>query len=234
MPELTQEHRRAICFREAARAVIHALGGAQVYRVAVAPTGSTSWRYQPRKGRDVVDVLGVCEASDVPSVTMHVQWDAAAERFVGDREGFERLAEQARNVVVKGQPPVSQSENLEAWRRLVRAHVCSKLAGSVAASIYPQGALAVEAAKAEFKHDQDVADGLSQLLTPGELEHLMRMTDEALRTPSVWGRVTALAEALERDGDIADQLYDYLPEPLKGWPAGPSAAHEVASVSEEA
>lgn len=222
MPELTQEQRRAICFREAARAVIHALGGARVYRVAVAPAGSTSWHYQPRKGREEVDLLGVCEASDVPSVTMHVQWDEKAEQFVGDREGFEQLAEKARGIVVKGRPPMSQSENLEAWRRMVRAHVCSRLAGFVAASIYPQGALAAELDPIEFKHDLAVADGLSRLLPPGELENLKRTTDETLRTQSAMARVTALAEELERVGDIADQLADYLPEPLEGWPAAPA------------
>jgi hypothetical protein len=222
MPELTQEHRRAICYRDAARAVIHALGGAQVYRLAVAPTGSTSWRYQPRKGREVVDVLGVCEASDAPSVTVHIQWDDSAKRFVGDREGFERLAEQARSIVVKGQPPMSPTENLEAWRRLVRALACSRLAGSVAASIYPQGALAAELDPTEFKHDLAVADGLSQLLPPGELENLRRTTDETLRTQSAMALVTALAEELERVGDMADQLAGYLPEPLKGWPAAPA------------
>jgi hypothetical protein len=36
-------------------------------------------------------------------------------------------------------------------------------------------------------------------------------------TSSVWARVTALAEELERLGDMADQLDHYLPEPLAGW-----------------
>jgi hypothetical protein len=228
MPKLTQEHRRAICFREAGRAVIHALAGEQVYRVAVAPAGSASWRYQPRKGREVVDVLGVCEASDAPSVAMHVRWDEDAVRFVGDREGFERLVEQARGIVVKGQQPKSHDEILEEWRHLVRAHVCSKLAGAVAASIYTQRAFEIEMARddAEFEHDVAVADGMSQLLPQGELEHLVRVTDETLRAPSAWERVAALAEELERLGDMAEQLEDYLPEPLTGWPAGLATAED--------
>jgi len=235
MPELTQEHRRAICFREAARAIIHALGGAHVYRLAVAPAGSTSWRYQTRKGRQEVDLLGICEASDEPSVTSHVQWDDEAEQFVGDREGFERLVELARGVVVKGQPPKSPSENLEVWRRLVRAHVCSRLAGAIAASVYMQRAFETEAqVDAEFEHDLAVADGMSQLLPSGEFEHLARVTEETLCTPSVWARVTALAEELERVGDMADQLDDYLPEPLVGWPAASATVQGDASVTGEA
>ncbi|AUT67020.1 hypothetical protein [Paraburkholderia hospita] len=226
MPELTQEHRRAVCFREAGRAIIHALGGAHVYRVAVAPTGSTSWHYQPRKGREEVDLFGVCEASDAPSVTMHVQWDDEAEQFIGDREGFERLVEQARSVELKGQPPKSPGENLEEWRRLVRACACSRLAGSVAAYVYTQRAFEMEVARAdaEFEHDLAVADGISQLLPPGTLGHLVRVTVEALRTPAIWAQVTTLAEELERAGDMADQLSDYLPEPQAGWPTGPVAA----------
>lgn len=236
MPELTQEHRRAICFREAGRAIIHAFGGAHVYRVAVAPTGSSAWRYQRRKGREEVDLLGICEASDEPSVTMHVQWDEETEQFVGNREGFERLVEQARSIVLKGQQPKSPSENLEIWRRLVRAHVCSRLAGPVAAYVCMQRAFEMEEARAdaEFEHDLAVADGMSQLLPPGALEHLVRVTDDALRTPSVWARVTALAEELERVGDMADQLDGCLPEPLAGWPAGIAEVSDEVQVTGEA
>lgn len=230
MPELTREHRRAICFQEAGRAIIYALGGARVYRVAIAPTGSSAWCYQPRKGGEVVDRLGVCEASDVPTVTMNIHWDEEARRYVGDREGFEWYVDLTRGVALKGQLPASPRDHQEEWRRLVRAHLCSRLAGPVAAHIYAQRAFEMQAAMADaaFEHDLAVADGLAQLLPPGALEHLVRVTAETLRTPSVWGRVTALAEELECVGDMADQLDDYLPKPLKGWPPGAAAVTEDA------
>jgi hypothetical protein len=89
-------------------------------------------------------------------------------------------------------------------------------------------------ADAEFEHHLAVADGMSQLLPPGALEHLVRVTDEALHTPAIWTRVTALAEELERVGDMADQLDDYLPEPMAGWPAGIAVVPGEAQVTGEA
>ncbi|MBF3496276.1 hypothetical protein [Burkholderia pseudomallei] len=230
MAKLSQEHRRAICFQEAGRAVIHALGGARVYRVAIAPTGSSAWCYQPRKGGEVVDRLGICEASDVPTVTMNIHWDEGARRYVGDRDGFEWYVNLTRGVALKGQLPASPRDHQEEWHRLVRAHLCSRLAGPVAANVYAERAFEMQAAMADaaFEHDLAVADGLAQLLPPGALEHLVRVTVETLRTPSVWGRVTALAEELECVGDMADQLDDYLPKPLKGWPPGAAAVTEDA------
>ena len=94
--------------------------------------------------------------------------------------------------------------------------------------------MAAVMAAAEFRDDLAVADGLSQLLPPGELEHLVRVTDETLRTPSVWAQVTALADELERVGDMADQLDDYLPEPMVGWPAGIAAVAGEVRVTGEA
>lgn len=233
MPELTIERRRAVCFQEAGRAIIHALGGARVYRIAVAPTGSSTWCYQYRKGGETVDRLGVCEASDVPTVMMNIHWDEEACRYVGDRDGFEWYVDLTRGIALKGQPPASTRDNREEWHRVVRAHLCSRLAGSMAGHVYAQRAFEMEAAKADaaLEHDLAVADGMAQLLPPGALEHLVRVTDETLRTPSVWARVSALEGELERVGDMADQLDDYLPEPLKGWPAGPATVQEDAPAS---
>ncbi|RQZ60264.1 hypothetical protein [Burkholderia sp. Bp9004] len=224
MPKLTREHRRAICFQEAGRAVIHALGGAHVYRVAVAPAGSSTWRYQPRKGGEAVGLLSVCEASDVPTMTMNIHWDEQTRRYVGNRDGFQWYVDLTRNIAVKGRPPASPRDHQEEWHRVVRAQLCSRLAGPVSAHIYAQRAFEMDAAKADaaFEHDLAVADGMAQLLLPSALEHLVRVTDETLRSPAVWARVTALAELLERVGDVADQLDEYLPEPLKGWPEGPA------------
>lgn len=85
-----------------------------------------------------------------------------------------------------------------------------------------QHAFEMEAARAnaEFEHDLAAADGMSQLPPPGALQHLVRVTDEALYTPAICTRVMALAEELECAGDMADQLNDYLPDLQAGWPAG--------------
>jgi hypothetical protein len=61
-PALTREERKAVCVHEAGHAVLHALGGAFVYRVAVAPEGATEWTTTARKGEALADLVGAGQA----------------------------------------------------------------------------------------------------------------------------------------------------------------------------
>jgi hypothetical protein len=70
------------------------------------------------------------------------------------------------------------------------------------------------------------ANGLARLLPYlGELEHASTVTCEALRVCGIWTRVIALADELERAGDMhIDAIAEFLPEPLRHWP--PAAAEK--------
>lgn len=221
MAILSQEQRRAVCFHVAGRAVIHALAGAHVYRVAVAPMHSADWTYQTRKGSALTGFDGYCEASDVPQISRSVAWSDDDERFIGDRDEFERIVEQSRAGLKLASPEsVSSSEQfLELWRGLVRAHIAARWAGPMAQLIHVCGEFDEESARddSEFEHDISVADGMLQLLPEGELVHILRRTESSLREPAAWRQVEALADALGRLGELGGELGQYLPEPRADW-----------------
>lgn len=225
----SQEQRRAVCFYVAGRAVIHALAGAHVYRVAVAPMNSPNWTYEPRKGSVLTGFDGYCEASDVHEMNQSVVWSNKDGRFVGDREKFEGLVERNRAAFNLLKPEFRTSESapsaeqyLEAWRELARAHVAARWAGPMAQLIHVQGQFDEQDARndREFEHDISVADGIFQLLPEEGLSHILRTTETSLREPTVWRQVNRLADALGQLGDVGRGLNEYLPEPRADWMQG--------------
>jgi hypothetical protein len=212
LPPLTREPRRAVCVHEAAHAEIHALGGAWVYRVALALEGAATWRTTSRKGRGLADLWGVVEVAG-----------CSAEGFIrygecglleNDRRGFIGMAR-----ALGALQPKAPAE----LRRQVRAHVCGALAGPAAEQLHedPHGEPFLGDSCTD--DDEGVAEALSWLLPQrGEFDRLAALTVETLRRPGVWAAVHRLAGALERAGDLDDEaLFPFLPEAVPHWPPGP-------------
>lgn len=212
---LTKAVRRIVCVHEAAHAVIYALGGATIYRVAVAPEGSESWSYQARKGPLSQDIWGICETSDLgPAVGMWCKWDEPNGGYLADRNGFNALIARAQAAGMR--------HAAAAQRRELRAHVCGMLAGPIGECILTKADFDIWALEECFcyerNHDITLAVGLSRLLPwRNELFHLIDVTEAALRTPAIWARVLALADELERAGAL-DDVGQFLPDQAKTWP----------------
>ena len=211
---LTAEQRRVTCVHEAAHAVVYALGGASVYRVAVAPVGSTDWTVQGRKGGTLRNLVGVCRASDLGLANMYLHYTPG--EYGADRAGFRRDLAQMSGVY--------EAMRRETYRQ-IRAHVCAVLAGNAAEDIlrgedpYPHETDCY----GDRPDDAAIAEMLAWLLPRRrELDRLHELTVETLRQPDVWARVLALADELEAAGDLDDDRLDqHLPPPLRNWPSSP-------------
>lgn len=218
---LSAEYRREVCFHEAAHAVMYAVGGATVYRLAVAPVGATDWHIERRKGGGLMrDLWGVCQASDIgPHVKMHMQWDEADEKYLTNRKALMNLLK-----MVDAQMPNYKAD----ITRQIRANMCAILAGPIASQIYDDNE--VDIYSEDCRHvdggDVAVAEALSNFLTRQptvELNHAAALTEQLLRQPEIWALVTGLATELETVGDIKeDGIFDLLPEPRKDWPPAPA------------
>ena len=112
-----------MCIHEAAHAVVHALGGASIYSLAVAPEGSTNWTYEHRKGGISTDLYGACAISDI--FTPWLQWSEDELGYQIDKDALKLISNFYRT---KGL--------LAEHRRQIRAHVCGLLAGPLADEIY--------------------------------------------------------------------------------------------------
>lgn len=215
---LGREERRAMCIHEAGHAVLHALGGAIVYRVAVAPVGATEWTTTARKGAALADLWGVCEVSDLMAGWC-LKWHEEDRSLVGDRSGFVKMLR-----VLEGHTKGSQREQY----RQTRAHVCGLLAGPAAEQMF-NGEEPYLSSEGEWDKFGDCtkADGLAWLLPwRTDREHLEALTVQTLRNAEVWALVLRLADALEQAGDLSD-LRGYLPTPMPNWPPSARARRPV-------
>ncbi|KER70046.1 hypothetical protein HR51_21750 [Burkholderia cepacia] len=108
----------------------------------------------------------------------------------------------------------------------MRQRICGLLAGPIAESYFEQREFNVwdEEGWTDPSSDVEKAMGLAQLLPyRSEFEHACDVTSEALRRPEIWMRVIALADELERTGNLCSDAIDkFLPKPDLEWP--PSAA----------
>ncbi|MBC8739018.1 hypothetical protein F6X40_19890 [Paraburkholderia sp. UCT31] len=212
MSDFTKATRRAVCVHEAAHAVIHALGGAFIYRVAVAPEGCEEWSIESRKGGVIqTDLWGVCQASDPPGLH-YLDWYEPDE-FGGT---YRSRLEEWR--FIRSQLSLCSRRFMN---RNTRVHVCGLLAGPIASQIwhgcdidvYP-GPLADG-----WGPGSDIAKaaGLATLLERPEYDYLAELTEATLRRPDVWAMVLRLADELEQVGDI-EEFPGLLPEEVPGWP----------------
>jgi hypothetical protein len=213
LPPLTRERRRAVCVHEAAHAVIHALGGAWVYRVGVAPEGATDWRTVDRRGRDMGDLWGVCEVSGCSTAAICIGDDGWGG-LMADRRRFRDL--------LRGLGAHRRRSPAE-LRRQVRAQVCGMVAGPAAEQLHASPDAEPYLGDSSTDDDEGAAEALSWLLPQrGEFYRLAALTVETLRRPDVWAAVHRLADTLERAGELDDEaLSPFLPVAVPHWPPGP-------------
>lgn len=231
MPKLllTKEKRRAVCVHEAGHAVIFALGGALIYRLAVAPEGdSGTWTIEGRKQGTMTDLWGVCMPSDFFEMQLHMRWNDDECTWEVDRKGFNAHMRQTQAGLAKAGSQYARIYIAET-RRIVRAHVCGSVAGPAAEQIFAGEEVWLDEADDYANPGEDIviAQARSWLLPyRNEYRHACQMTEAALRRPDIWERVMRLADELERVGDMTDEIDDFLPDPLPGWPSSPgSRAH---------
>jgi hypothetical protein len=241
---LTPEHRHQLCIHLAAHAAISHMGGANVYKLAVAPAGTRSWTTSHRKGPSLGPTWGACCTSDI--CCEFLKWDTHRQAFVGDRAGWEAdlrrshessqrsIRESSANAANEAGRSNTETVSFEGVmahrRRVLRAQTCGYLAGHVADGIVAD-MTADEAMKLYDRRDTQyvgvsdivIAQGLADLLAPGEYENAVRNTEETLRCPEVWELVNQLAEQLKNfgllEGDECEvNIRDYMPPRLANWP----------------
>jgi hypothetical protein len=210
LPPLSAEFRRAVCVHEAGHAVMHALGGAWVHGVRVAPLGATTWRTRGRKGGMVSDAWGLCLVSD-PPCALALRWDEIDGLSV-DRKFWRRLV-----AMLEAEVRGSRAEQ----QRQVRAWIVGTMGGPMAEARHTGKAWEASAdGWTAAPTDGNMIEVMGWLLPHrDELEHLQALTAAALELPEVWACVLRIADALEARGTLSErQVYRLLPEAVSAWP----------------
>ena len=210
MHALTASQRRATCFHEAGHAVVFALGGVSVHGAAVAPEGAESWRVASSNGRICSDLWGLCRKAELVLPRQLLRWLMSEGGLHPDGHGHEAVLASPHGQLLRDSLSAQQ-------QREIRAQIAGLLAGPIAEQIF-NGAAPHLGDRREHA-DMDRAAALAALL-PGELclEPATRLVAEVLRQPAVWAQVTALAEELERSGEIECGITAFLPAAVASWP----------------
>ncbi len=216
MTRLTRAQRRATCVHEAGHAVVFALGGVSVYRLAVADEGATAWRTDIRNGRACTGLWGLCEKADLVLPRQFLRW---------------LMNEGGLHPDGRGHPPLLQHPEgraqIEAFsasqQREIRAQMVGLMAGPAAEQLFRGEAVCLSPAGAF--HEVRQAEDLSWLLPAHDaFARAVALTALTLRQPGVWAAVEGLADELERAGTLTHGLRALLPAALPGWPPGGDAA----------
>lgn len=221
---LTKRDRRVLCVHEAGHAVIHAIGGNRVFRLTVAPLGDDgTGAILGRDGEVLRNVWGNCASSSADICHGEMQWNSVLSRWVCNRSAYvARLRHQAHLL-----PPAHRRAFLAEQRRILRAHLCARLAGELAERIVTRRSTLTcdlyDGTDEESQQGDDVlvATAYADLLPyQDEFRHACQSTADVLRRPKVWQHVLAVARTLERVGDLREDDLK-LPPPEKGWPPSP-------------
>lgn len=209
LPPLSAEYRRALCVHEAGHAVMHALGGAWVYGVRVAPLGATTWRTRGRKGGMVSDAWGVCLVSDAPCAL-------AMRRDEIDGLSVDRKFWREYVAMMEAHVRGSRAE----LQRQMRAWIVGAMGGPMAEARHTGEAWEASAEHWTAPSDENMIEAMGWLLTQrAELDHLQGITADALDLPEVWESVLRIADALEARGALSGrQMHRLLPEAVPAWP----------------
>ena len=213
MYKLTKDLRRAVCVHEAGHAIVYAIGGTFVERVAVAPEGAETWSVESRKGSVSTDLWGVCQADSDFVLWQFVQWDDESLCYRCDKSGFSNWLR------------ISNKRFGKWFRQGIRSNICGMMAGPAAESIWRGEDVELYNGRDSLdKHDDlNKAESVSEILHwRDEFDHAAALTEHTLRRPEIWAMVLRLAGELERVGDIGkDELADFLPAGILGWPPSP-------------
>jgi hypothetical protein len=218
----TKEDRRVVCVHEAGHAVIHAIGGSCVYRVAVAPEGTVNgWTTRTRKGAALIDLYGVCEPSEYWISPNALKWDGNTRNWDCNIDYFNR------DILRSAQAncPDDPDKYVAAQHRQVRLLLCGSLGGPIAERLVVYGDVWFEDLEYDEvcvpNNDITAAKGYARLLPHAdEYKHAFQITKEIIQRPEIWQSVMQLADELERLGDLYE-LMDFLPDIQEEWPPPP-------------
>lgn len=196
--------RYLICLHEAGHAVMAAMGGIRVTKVAVFFGGieASLGRKSP-----VSDVLGQCTCSD-PVTSRYIKY--VENSPVPDRERFESDLKQRR---LQSEKALAEND------RKIRAHVCTFFAGSLAEF---KDAFESESCEDDFLRGLSLGELLDS--TGAETARLWMLVQHTFhRKPEVWAAVERLANALDKAGELKGRrLQELLPAPVPNFPPPPN------------
>jgi hypothetical protein len=210
---LTERQRRETCFHEAGHAVAFALGGVNVFGVAVAPAGAQSWRTTNSNGRTCSDLWGLCRKAELILPRQLLRWLMNEGGLHADGKGHEAVLATA-----EGQALLESLTQQQ--QREILAQIVGLLAGPAAEQIFRGEE--VRLCGSSDLEDVSRAAALSALLPGGAaLAHAAVLTAEVLRRPELWAKVARLADELERSGEVDQRIKVFLPAAVQDWPHFP-------------
>jgi hypothetical protein len=219
--------RRETCVHEAGHAVIHALAGIEVVRLAVAPEGSESWDHTNETGQTSSGARGFCMTASYPLPLLGIMtWDREDSSYRTNPARFSEMLQLFAQSMARVAKTTSTSAIVREYRRLLRGHACGALAGRAAAQLHVDGEVWLTEAEDPDDPQDDVAraSGFARLMkNPLEYSNLCRVTVAALQEADIWTSVTRLADELEQRG-VVDDPEEWVPPPRLNWPPCPPSS----------